>query len=89
VIAWVLENTFFSLYRLAHTFLLAVSGRNVYLFFCTAELFANLPLSGYWRGLVTIIKLPGNQIETVLQYIHQDIVRIYNLQDPHEVILFM
>jgi hypothetical protein len=50
---------------------------------------ANFFSSGYWGGLAATIKLPGSQLEMVLQHIHQDIVRIWNLQDPHEVILFM
>jgi len=40
----------------------------------------------YWGGLAATIKLPGNQLETVLQHIHQDIVRIWNLQDPRELL---
>jgi GTPase Era involved in 16S rRNA processing len=40
----------------------------------------------YWRALAAIIELPGNQLQMVLQHIHQDIVRIWNLQDPFELL---
>jgi GTP-binding protein EngB required for normal cell division len=40
----------------------------------------------YWGGLAATIKLPGSQLQTVLQHIHQDIVRIWNLQDPLELL---
>jgi len=40
----------------------------------------------YWGVLAATIKLPGSQLQTVLQHIHQDIVRIWNLQDPLELL---
>jgi len=40
----------------------------------------------YWQGLATIMNLPGSQLQIVLQNIHQDIIRVWNLQDPDKLL---
>jgi len=40
----------------------------------------------YWQTLASTVNLSGNQAKIVLQKIHQDIVRIWNLQDPNKLL---
>ncbi|KAF8797604.1 hypothetical protein BYT27DRAFT_7228955 [Phlegmacium glaucopus] len=52
----------------------------------TVKLDAVIANGSYWKIFATAVNFPGNQPEIVLQNIHQDIISIFNLQDPEKLL---